>query len=373
MRSCLGAVQEAGWHRFGGKYRSILPLSLAFYDRPLWEEDGVYATQLRPWLPPSTLFLGAFLQPPFLADRYGLWEEPRLITGAVRVRCPGTRILNLKSKAGCASYMDHNLRSFALLAADLIIKNIEQDLSTVLVGRKGHYAVDALKAVATVLAERGFDHVRLEPDRTLLPAEPDPTIVPFLTYGVTGLNSLEQYNSAIFVTGFYVDGVAVRDTAFGHLPPSQRPLVEIKIKAGQRMIEGDVPRLGEEDRERVWHALIAMEIDVVLQAFHRLRPAIHPRTIVLSCCHDLEPFLGPVEEFMTVGTLRQALGLPRAVEARGQLQWNQIVTNLAQGMPMVNAAAAAGIPLRTAWRLHQRFSPDQLALQDRATSGTGIL
>ena len=128
-------IQRRGFELFGSRYVSVLELAYAYARRPIWFEDGVYCVVRYPSLPPTTMFLGAFINPSFIERRMNV-PTPRVLGDGSVVLHPDSQIINVASAVGFQKYWPSNKAAIINLAADFIARNHAAGRTTVVVGRK---------------------------------------------------------------------------------------------------------------------------------------------------------------------------------------------------------------------------------------------
>jgi len=352
-------IQERGWDSLGTDYPNRIRIMLAYGANPSWSEGGRFSVARYPYLPPATILLGAFLRAEFLQHRFGLQKPPRDLLAGVVVRHPDTRIYALRSRHCYMSVYSRHYRTVDLLIVDVVLRNIAVGRSTVIVGRKdndrGSRATEAMKRISDLIATRkpGVE-IRLCRVAEHVPKLVTPTVIPYLTYGVVGLNAFTDYQCVICTHGFAVTPEALANTIYDDFPPSRRVGVRVSSKAGYRTVtlEGN-----QEPWRQVYadQVIIRLELDVTLQAVARVRFAVEPREVILLTMHDPRPFVGPVIEERTADNLRAQLGLDPARNERQQAAWAVIKASLTLGSTLLAAAKAAAVSLATAKRLRASY------------------
>ena len=309
------AVQRAGYAKFTDTYRSVLRSAYDYPNMRAWYEHGVYCLRTGLYVPHTSAFLGAYLDPIYVKRRANI-NEPFVIGGGEIVRHPGTKVVNIKSNCGTQTSWKmkaHNRASLVNLVANAIAHWYAQGRTTVVLGRanqvKEKRAHEAIALIEAALRKRGLGHIRIvlmgEDD---LPTNPTLGVVPFLTYGATGFNVLEGYETLVAVTGFNVDNCILTEQLFPELPPSKRPTPTFDSRGGRRRIILP-PAASDEDRRYANAVLFRLEADPVLQALGRIRQATNPRTAVVMAMYELVPHIGPVVAVPNITAALQALGI----------------------------------------------------------------
>ncbi len=368
-------LHRYGSELFGEEYRPCLDLLLQYVREPVWHEDGTYCTSAFPRLPLTTIFVGAFLDPGYLAERFRV-PPPTPVCSGVVVLNPSTRVINVASSIGTRRYWKGRQREIINFAADCIAENVTAGKTTVVVGRKNGTTEkrcdEAMQLLRTALDRRGLNDVQVVPASQGLPELPSLLIVPFLTYGAVGLNSLEHYDTAVFVHGYYVPETALSELLFGHLPRSKRPQFQIRSEGGRRRIHWD-DVVDPAVRRLARAALCRLECDIALQAFGRVRYTTRPRIVVMSVMHEVAPFVGTVDEVRNLTAARGLLVMDSTIDFRRAGRTDALLKEIAAGCTLKQAAERARIPYVSAKRLmaaHRRLGPPELR-QDRPSDRQG--
>jgi hypothetical protein len=284
---------------------------------------------------------------------------------------PDSQIINIASGLGFKKHRQGNRQTITNFVADFIASNFAAGMTTLVVGRKDldggcKFATEAIADLTKALAKRGLPTVRMINAKSSdLPKEPSPGVIPYLTYGATGVNTFEHYESAVFMGGFYVPEEALLDIVFADTAPSKRPKCSIECKSvverGVRVLRRRVKWHQPVDAERRRFAaavLRRLELDPVLQAFGRIRYTIHARTVIMTSAHDVLPYVGRVTEVSDITSARSLLGLGDTHSERHKHQMTGLRALLGSGQTLKEAASLVGISYATAKRLISRSGID---------------
>jgi hypothetical protein len=342
-------------------YRFILPTIMAYLQDPLWQEGGTFAVLRRPLLPKKSLiFLGAFLDPDYLARRYHI-ARPRPIMDGIVVKHPETDYVQVRSGVGAVRNRTGNIKAIAHLVIDQIAQNLAEGRTTVLFVRKGDdegerrgSSADDCELLRDLARKRGLPPVQFLTPGTALPQvdgrhTSHPQMIPCVHYGMVGINAYEAYDTGIFLHGFFVPPEAVTELVFGHLPPRKRPTMT--GRSGAVPIWN--PPLSPEMQAFSQQALFRLEADAVLQAIHRIRPGISPRLVVFTSVWSLKRYLGDVSEVANLTLAREHLDLGSTVDGRRGRLCAEIQTLLVAGLSLREAARRVRVSYRTAKRWKQ--------------------
>jgi hypothetical protein len=272
----------------------------------------------------------------------------------VLVMHPKSQVIQIRSGLGAISNRAGNLPAIASFNADFIARNRAAGQTTVLVGCKdrkdriGHndqlLATEAIKAVREALCHRGMDGITiLNPDDEL-PKTPTPDVVPFITYSTVGTNDFKDYNNLCFVNTYNVPDDEVRNAAFRDRKPSERP----RFTIGRRRKIISETTMSPEDLAHVKRVLHRMEIESLLQAAHRVRFAVQPRTVVVCTQHDLRWEVGRLTVVPHLTSCRAVLGMGTTKDERRQRCVGTLRRCLKAGMTLKASAVVAGVSNSTA-------------------------
>lgn len=345
------AIQKAGIRRFGRAFR-YLGYELSHLGRcrtdERWKEDsGDLRFIARPFLHCHLLVLSAHTTARFARHRLGIgsiyspFEDYRFVHS-------GTRIYNVRNRAGADKHFRRSSERILDAFAVVLLANVLEGHSTVLVSRKKHKAFCADR-LRERLAGWGMDVTFVTEGYGALPRDPDPRTIPLIHYGLLGVNAFEHYESLYCLNSYYVPedelNRCVQECEPEHF--KTRLTIDSEPDHVRRVrIDRSVPAL--EDREWLGETYLRrLEVDPVIQAAGRVRFATQPREVVLFQMSDLSADLPSVREVVLVGDLLEELGLPSARDLDGLAQALRIEELLQDGHSSKEAAAVLGISERT--------------------------
>jgi len=345
-------IQGCGWRKHGLNFRYLpydLQLLSSAEKTERWlDEDGLHFIA-RPYLNCHVLLASAHMTGAYAGHRLG--QEPLASPfERVRFRHTGTRIINIRDRCGADTHFASNKTRILNTFAVLILRNVIEGRTTVLVSRKksksscAKYLVERLR--------RWGVKVRFALGEEELPDPPEPTVIPLIHYGILGVNDYTAYQSAYCLNSYYIPSAELNRAVQESEPRHFRVKLEIVTGAdNRRRVELSNPGASDEDRTYLGGLYLRkLEVDPVIQAVGRVRPMTMPREIVTFQLDDVEPDLGIVEEVGTLLELRQRLGIPTAREIDGAVEGWRASTLMASGMTAAGAAAAIGVGRATLFR-----------------------
>ncbi len=346
-------IQKLGRDRFGSGFRYIgYDLVQLAWSRPeeRWKDWARTIHFIaRPYLRCHVLLLSAHLSSDFAGHRLGTDPIPSPFEHT-RVRHSGTRLINLVNRVGADAYFASNHRRVLDTFAVVLLRNIIEGRSTLLVAKKSRkeccaaYLWDRLKGwgVDVRIVLEGFDD---------LPTSPDPTVIPLIHYGVMGVNTFQDYQSCYCLTSYYVPPDEFERTVQEFEPEAFR--VGLSVRAGADGIRRVELEPGAPDQDRRFLAnlyLRKLEVDPVVQAAGRVRPLTKPREVVFFQMHDLEEQVGPYERVCTLSGLRGALGVPSAHDIDDLVDGLRARALMAEGRTAEAVAEEIGVSRATLFR-----------------------
>lgn len=346
-------VQRIGTERFGDQFRylgyELMQLRWSRREERSVDHRGDIRFTARPYVKAHMLVLSAHLDGDYVAHRLG---EERIASplGDVVVRHTGTRIVNLQSRIGADRYFQSNRKQILDTIAVLIRRNIEAGRTTLLISRKKSKAT-AAELLSERLARWGLS-VRFVTDGTPPPTPADPRIIPFLHYGVLGVNDYTEYESAYCVNGYYLSSRVLAKRVQEFDPRAN--FVDLRICAGasrERRVEIAEPGAADLGRSTLGRLYLGrLERDPVVQAAGRVRFLTRPREVVFFQMADLTPEVGPCVNVASLDALRRELGIPSAKEIDHAREATGLRARMDRGMSVEDAAAEVGISRATAFR-----------------------
>jgi len=185
-----------------------------------------------------------------------------------------------------------------------------------------------------------------------LPATPSPTVIPFIHYGVVGVNDYQEYESLFCVNSYYVSSELLTRTVLEF----DQDLMHVQLKivsgpdkqrrvrvAGGKKNQATIESLGTDYLRR-------LELDRVIQAAGRVRFATKPREVLLFHMADLRAELPGCVEVRTPTELRAAMELPDPKDLDRVRTAGLARAQLAAGVRAQDVADALGVSRRTLFR-----------------------
>lgn len=345
------SVLESGISLYGRRYKPILRKVAAYKHHRLWSSSDRCAVQVKPWLPITTMFVGAYLRPAYLARRFHLLVQPDVHGEGILIRDPGTTVINIPTAIAYKKYRVGNLPTIYTFLADVIAARIVAGLTTLLVGRKGEPAQAAKDHLEQALHERGHQ-VTVHLDPASLPVDakgsalPKPTDIGYVHYGRPGLNTFENFQAALFVHGPNVPTKSIADIIYVDTHPEDRVPFSISSTGGRRLIR--FRRRVEKQLQRFADAvLFRLEADAALQAFSRVRFGTNARLVVMSVVHDVASDIGRTDDHQGLDSVRPLMGIGSSQDCKLGRQLDQIRTLTAQGHSRAALAQTLGVSERT--------------------------
>lgn len=266
---------------------------------------------------------------------------------------PDTRWFNIASPFGAMKYFPGNADQILDFFAQLVAQRWREGRRCLLIAKKALLET-CMSGMARRLAELGLA------DLTVLSKGWTPeqlarrNVIPLIHYGLIGTNLFEDFDCAYCLCSYNVpeqviDAVLQDVTRTeAHIPlkihydGSARPRRRVVSVVDPANAVYDVQRLARP-------ALLHMEMDVVLQAVGRVRPFTRPREVIMFQCgqHPQVPY---DKEFDTLQEARRHFSVPTRRHRRQLGRHERIAQARNQGMTQEQAAAFAGVGLRTAQR-----------------------
>ncbi len=360
-------VQHAGWRLFGKAFRYVgyyLSLLASSRSEERWVNEGEFRFIGRPYLECHLLLLSAHVTAAYAGHRLGQGPVASPYEH-VRFLHSGTRVLNLRNSVGADRHFFRNHQQILDTFAVLILRNVCEGRSTLLVSRK-----KTKRLCARYLEERlrgwGVDVRFVLGGYDELPSTPDPRVVPVIHYGILGVNDFTEYEAAYCLNSFYVNSRELNRAVQEFEPRAFR--IELKIVHGKgRMRRAELASSGVSDEDRSWLAgvyLRKLEVDPAIQAVGRVRFLTKPREVVLFQMNDVERELGRCEDLRSLAALRRALGVPTAREIDDYLDGQRARAMMARGMTAEEVAAQLGVSRATVFRRLEAAESLRFPLRD---------
>lgn len=355
LNRLAGRIQADGVRRFGSTFRYVgYDLSAFASSRTgeRWKDraDGVRFAA-RPHLDGHVLLLSAHLTAEYAGHRLGAGGPVTSPFENVRFHHSGTGIFNLRNRSGADRHFGRRRPEILDTIALLILRNVCEGRSTLLVSRKKHRTLCA-EYLAARLAKWQ------EPIRFVtegigdLPVPPDVRVIPIIHYGILGVNSFSEYESAYCLNSYYVGSYELNRLVQDAEPAHFR--VQLAVEAGAdrtrrvRIADRGVPDL---DRTMLGDLYLRkLEVDPIIQAVGRVRFQTRPREVLFFAMHDLQGDVGECIDVPTLSALREALGLPAPKEVDRELTGRQARELMREGETAEEAARRLGISRRTLFR-----------------------
>jgi len=344
-------VQEQGILAHGDAFRFLgYDLSLLSFSRSHerhLDHDGTIRFIARPYLHCHLLLLSAHINAAYAGHRLGRDPLPSPFEKTV-FRHSGTRIVNIRNRIGADRYFGKNHPQILDTFAVLILRNIIEGRSTLLISRQkrkdlcAEYLTKRLAGwgCPVQIAVDGYED---------LPETPNPKIIPLIHYGMLGVNDFREYEAALGLNSYYVPSTELNRALQEAEPEYFRH--EVQIVSGPEMrrhveIVDREPEVLSRTQLADFY-LRKLEVDPALQVAGRVRFPVLPRLVVFSQMHDLSPDVGPVEEVRSLVGLREALGIPSAREIDTHLEERRIQDLASQGHTQEEIAVRLGVSART--------------------------
>lgn len=302
----LAALQRKGWDMYSRRFRFLgfdLPALCA---ARRWRVEQGVCYVARPHLDDSDYIVAAAGVPLDLVRHR--FAEPRIEQFAqdVRLLHQDTRVYNINSTIGSASYHEKNAPQILYAAAQFIVKLAAEGKRVVVVTKKRFVGLDSAGL------EKHLGALSGQPYRVIHNAKnediPDPMTIPLVTYGAQGINTYEHFDAVIALCSYN----AREDVIAEHVNDVHTPSEQVSVA---RVIEGDETRfgaLGYWARRQGFDELARSyqhqhEAAVAEQALGRVRFTIHPRLVVfMQRSHPRFPL---VAEFQNLEEFRAHFGL----------------------------------------------------------------
>lgn len=346
-KAAFHTLADAGILMFGNNYRPCLSQLIGYHCEFCYITSQHVVVQRHPWLPATTIFLGAFLQADFLYRRYCLDYRPRVFGADIACQHSDTRAIFIRSSVGFQSRFDRSRISIVEFVADVIDRQIIEGKRTVVVTKKGQMGSNA-KALCDALRLRGHV-VRFVSSPVDVASSLGPLDIAMLSYGRPGVNSYEGFDTAITMLAFGVSNEILTENAYPEVSPQNRPKLSIENVNGYRTVR--IPRGSyKKDRQYLESVLFRLEADPILQAIHRVRPAIHPRLVIAFYQHKVPNSFVQYEETDSIGEARSVYGLPSFYQRKLSKTKAIVQSGASQGHDPQTIAAAANRSKRTIQR-----------------------
>jgi hypothetical protein len=344
-------IQGCGWRKHGLDFR-YLPYDLLLFatseKNERWiDDDGIHFIA-RPYFACHLLLASAHITGAYAGHRLGQGPVASPFEH-LRFRHSGTRIINLRDRCGADRHFASNRRRILDTFAVLIMRNVLEGRTTLLVSRK-----KTKVACAKYLTERlrGWGvSVLILLDDEALPASPTPTIIPLIHYGVLGVNNYTAYQSAYCLNSYYIPSAELNRAVQESEPKHFRVKLDIVTGTDNRRRVELAPGVSDEDRVYLGGLYLRkLEVDPVIQAVGRVRPMTLPREVITFQLDDLEPDLGSIEEVHSLVQLRELLELPTARAIDDAIDGVRASRLMACGKSAEQAASEMGIGRATLFR-----------------------
>ena len=310
------AIQEAGL-AMNPEFRwlgyDLYSFSKARPDRRWRDRKDNVVFIAMPYLAEKTIILTAGMRPEYVQRQLGV---DHVATPFSNVVCQhrDTRFYNISSLLGAATHFRRNSPQILDFFALLIVRNIDANKLTLLVARKRfkHVCADYL---TQRLRQWGYE-VTIHLSNGDPPEQKAPSVIPFVNYGINGVNVFEEYHAAYCLTSYLIDEHVLRESLADVESDDLRFPVEIRLVGQPRKRQAGTfhERFRASDADQIARAYYFQhETSVVIQAVGRVRYATKPREVI-----TFQPttMLG-VEisrEFASLREARDFLGLPSGSE-----------------------------------------------------------
>ncbi len=346
-------IQKAGIERHGDEFRySGYDLSLFATSRPeeRWISSGELRFVARPFLNCHLLVLSANLTADYAGERLGCGRLASPFANTI-FRHTESRLLNLRSRLGVDRYFGNNHRQILDTFAVLILRNIREGRSTVLISRKKTKSLCAAY-LSRRLAAWGVPVRFVHENYTSVPETPDPGVVPILHFGILGVNAFEDYGAAYCLNGYYISSRELSKAAQESTQPTDRVTITIDSRPDnvRRAVVEEGADPGGAVRSVANLYLRKLEIDPVVQAAGRVRFMTKAREVVFLQMADLRPQIGDHRVVGSLAALRAELDIPSARNIDECRDGMRMRAALDSGLTKVAVAAAEGVSVSTVYR-----------------------
>jgi AcrR family transcriptional regulator len=311
-----------------------------------WSDDHGIHFVCPPYLADRTLILSADMDKRYVRRQLGVVDVHNPIPG-VRIHHRGTRFYNLCSLLGAARRFEGNHRQILDVFAQLILRNMGNDRLTLLVTRK-HLKNVCIEYLSRRLAEWGST-VQLIASRGEAVPQANPGIIPIIHYGISGINSFEEYHAAYCLNSFYLDEDVLREAVADVEDDDLRFPIRIKAQGTpkRRMTGSFDQRLRASDADEICRTYYhQLETNVVIQAVGRVRFATRPREVITFQATNL-PGIPLHREFHSLRELREHFGLLTGSEFTRKIQSREAKRFRQEGLTTQEIAERLGVSERT--------------------------
>jgi len=360
-------IQALGWHRHGPEFRYAgYDLSLLAYSRAeeRWFADDSLCFIGRPYLQCHLALLSAHVTAAYAGHRLGTGPTASPFEG-IRFLHSGSRVFNVRNSNGAARHFRRNHRQVLDTFASLIMRNVVDGRSTLLISRKKFKPLCA-DYLQRRLAGWGLDVEIVVDGYDRLPLEPDPRTIPLIHYGIIGVNDFTKYSCAYSVNSYYVSSKDLNAAVQEFEPRHFRVRLEV-VRGPDRMRRVKLADTLVSDEDRMWLGSVylrKLEVDPVIQAVGRVRFLTEPREVVFFQMNDLQTEIGQVREVRSLRALEQALHIPSARDIDDALAGRQARRLMNEGFTAQQAAEALGVSRRTLFRRLEAFESAKFPLRN---------
>lgn len=344
-------VQALGIKHLGSKFSfsayDLLALQWSSQSERWRDSSGRIHFVSRPYLNRHMLIMSAHLSAAFTGHRLGCGTIPSPFEN-VLVRHSATTIHNIRSPIGAIRNFTKNLRYVLDTFAAVILRNVAEGRTTLLVARM-KLKEDCAKYLERRLAGWGIRVRFVHDGYGGLPTSPEPTTVPIVHYGIRGVNAFENYETAYCLHSYYVPTDVLNHHVHETEPEGLR--TELEVLSGPERVRRArpvAPKSSDAGLAEIANLYLRkLEVDPPIQAVGRVRFLTRPREVVFFTMHDIAPDVGEVVEHRTLASMLEALGVPSAREID---RWQQSICAkklTAEGRTATEIAAGLGISRRT--------------------------
>ena len=301
-----------------------------------------------PVLGDRTVFFAAGLSANFLRRQLRI-ERVAEPFASVLCQHRETRFYNIRSLLGAASRFGSNHPQILDLFAQLVLRNISAGRRTLLVSRK-HLKRRCADYLEQRLTRWGCP-VTIVPNSGEAVTSTDPTTLPLIHYGISGVNSFETFEAVYCLNSYYLDEAILREVVADPEPDELRFPVAVRPAGPDRLrIAGTFePRHRFSSGDRIarayHHQLEAMK---VIQAVGRVRFATRPREVITFQCGEL-PGVVLTAEFSNLQEARQHFALLSGSEFDRQLQEREIRRLQDEGLTVKEISQRLEVSERTVY------------------------
>lgn len=321
LNAKAAVLQAAGTQRFGDDWRYIGFLLQEFRysewsDRHVTMKRDAITFLMRPRFPGQTLILGGYHKAEYVQRRLGLPEIYSPFEHH-QILHTGTRVYNIKGSLGAKSRFSGNLPQISDFFAVLLVRNVVQGRSTVLVACKD-FKAKCSESLKSSLKKLGFELDFITDNYGNQLHAPDPRVIPIIHFGIFGINLFEHYDCCYCLMGYFVNPKGLQKLVFDGMPAIGNGY-DLKISVDREAKERYLSSTYFQD-EVLANYLFEMEIETVLNTVARVRFYTKPREIIMMQMYDMSTVISSkVQSFRNLPEAAKGLEIPRATHLKNRM------------------------------------------------------